>query len=221
MLKKVLKTLRKSPAAKNRPDDLTLIVGLGNPGPEYIDTRHNIGFMVVERAAERAGITIKRKSHQGLLGMGHWLGNEVFLLLPQTFMNRSGSSVASACQSLGVPPGGLIVVHDEIDLPFASLKVKVGGGHGGHNGLRSIGSVLGETEFSRLRMGVGRPPVGGDVTRHVLNRFSSGERAELDNFLDLAVDALELMVSRGPGDAMNKYNVRNSPTTEQAGQTKG
>lgn len=217
MLKKVLKKLKKSPAEKNRPDDLMLIVGLGNPGPEYADTRHNIGFMVVERAAERAGVTIKRKAHQGLLGMGHWAGQEVFFLLPQTFMNRSGASVASACQSLGLSPGALIVVHDEIDLPFASLKIKVGGGHGGHNGLRSIGSVWGETGYTRLRMGVGRPPAGGDVTRHVLSRFATQERAELDDFLDRAVDALEMLVSRGAEDAMNRFNTRSSQTTNNAG----
>ena len=214
MLKQALKKLRKSPPAKNRPDNLKLIVGLGNPGPEYADTRHNIGCMVVQRVAERAGITIKRKTYQGLSGVGRWAGKEVFLLLPQTFMNRSGASVASACHSLGAMPGDLIVVHDEIDLPFASLRIKVGGGHGGHNGLRSIDSVLGETDYTRLRMGVGRPPTGGDVSRHVLSRFAAGERAELDDFLDTAVDALELLVSRGPQDAMNKYNTRNLQTRE-------
>jgi PTH1 family peptidyl-tRNA hydrolase len=192
---------------------LKLIVGLGNPGPEYAETRHNIGFMVVVRAAEKAGITIKRKAHQGLLGVGRWAGEEVSMLLPQTYMNRSGVSVGSACQSLGVSPGDLIVVHDEIDLLYLCLRIKVGGGHGGHNGLRSIAGVLGEAGYTRLRMGVGRPPAGGDVSRYVLNRFASAERVELAGYIDTAAEALELLITRGPQEAMNRYNTRNLPTT--------
>ncbi len=191
---------------------MKLIVGLGNPGPEYAETRHNIGFMVAARAADRAGIRLKRKAHQGLIGVGHWAGEEVSLLLPQTYMNRSGASVSSACHALGVPPGDLIVVHDEIDLPYLSLRIKLGGGHGGHNGLRSICSVLGEAGFIRLRMGVGRPPAGGDVTMHVLNRFSSAERLELDRYLDTAVEALQELITGGPQTAMNIFNQRESLT---------
>ncbi len=213
LLKRAMQRLPK----KSRYTGLKLIVGLGNPGPEYAETRHNIGFMVVTRAAERAGITIKRKAHQGLLGVGRWGGEEVTLLLPQTYMNRSGASVSSACQSLGVSPGDLIVVHDEIDLPFNSMKVKVGGGHGGHNGLRSIGGVLANTDYVRLRMGVGRPPAGGDVSRYVLNRFASTERSELAGWIDMATDALELVLTNGPQEAMNKYNTRISQATEETG----
>jgi PTH1 family peptidyl-tRNA hydrolase len=193
---------------------LKLVVGLGNPGPEYAETRHNIGFMVVARAAERAGITIKRKAYQGVLGVGRWAGQEVTLLLPQTYMNRSGSCVGAACQSLGVAPGDLIVAHDEIDLPFGFLRIKAGGGHGGHNGLRSIGSALGETGYTRLRMGIGRPPVGGDVSRYVLSRFASAERAVLPDYLETATEALELLLARGPQEAMNTFNTRSLPTTE-------
>ena len=196
----------------NRPHALKLIVGLGNPGPEYAETRHNIGFMVVAKAAERAGISIKRKAHQGLLGVGRWADEEVSMLLPQTYMNRSGASVASACQSLGVAPGDLIVVHDEIDLPYLSLRIKTGGGHGGHNGLRSICGVLGEAEFIRLRMGVGRPPAGGDVSGYVLNRFAAAERVELEGYIDTAVDALHAIIASGPQAAMNLYNKRESLT---------
>ena len=187
---------------------MKLIVGLGNPGPEYAETRHNIGFMVVAKAAEKAGISIKRKTHQGLFGVGRWAGEEVSMLLPQTYMNRSGASVGSACQSLGIAPGDLIVVHDEIDLPYLCLRIKAGGGHGGHKGLSSICSVLGETEFTRLRMGVGRPPVGGDVSRYVLNRFAAAERVELEGYLDTAVDALQEIMTSGPQKAMNFYNKR-------------
>jgi len=181
---------------------------LGNPGPEYAATRHNIGFMATACLAERNGIALKRKGHQGLYGVGRMAGIEAAILLPQTYMNRSGTSVASACQSLGVEPGDLVVVHDEIDLDFGTLRVKSGGGHGGHNGLRSITGVLGATEFNRLRMGVGRPPAGGDVSRYVLSCFSAVERAQLAEYLDKAADALNVLVQKGPQEAMNLYNNR-------------
>jgi len=188
---------------------LKLIVGLGNPGPEYAATRHNIGFMVTATLAERNGIALKRKGHQGIYGVGRVAGAEATILLPQTYMNRSGTSVVSACQSLGVEPGDLIVVHDEIDLDFGALRIKVGGGHGGHNGLRSIAGALGETEYSRLRMGVGRPPAGGDVSKYVLSSFNAAERAQLQEYVEKAADALEVLVQKGPQEAMNLYNNRN------------
>ena len=187
---------------------MKLIVGLGNPGPEYAATRHNIGFMVTATLAERNGIALKRKGHQGIYGVGRVAGTEATILLPQTYMNRSGTSVVSACQSLGVEPGDLIVVHDEIDLDFGALRIKVGGGHGGHNGLRSIAGALGETEYSRLRIGVGRPPAGGDVSRYVLSCFNAAERAQLQEYTEKAADALEVLVQKGPQGAMNLYNNR-------------
>ena len=187
---------------------MKLIAGLGNPGPEYAATRHNIGFMVVERLAEKAGIALKRRGHQGIYGTGRLAGREVTLLLPQTFMNRSGASVGSAYRSLGLQPGDLIVVHDEIDLPFGRLRIKVGGGHGGHNGLRSLCAVLGDSGFVRLRLGVGRPHPGGDVSAHVLSRFNAAERAELADFIDQAAEALERILSDGPQAAMNVYHNR-------------
>jgi len=187
---------------------LKLIVGLGNPGPEYAATRHNIGFMVTATLAERNGIALKRKGHQGIYGTGRAAGTEATILLPQTYMNRSGTSVVSACQSLGVKPGDLIVVHDEIDLDFGALRIKIGGGHGGHNGLRSIAAALGETEYNRLRLGIGRPPTGGDVSRYVLSCFNAAERAQLQEYTEKATDALELLVQKGPQEAMNLYNNR-------------
>ena len=187
---------------------MKLVAGLGNPGERYAETRHNIGCMVVQRVAARAGIAMKRPGFQAVYGVGRVAGAEAALLLPQTFMNRSGASVAPACQSLGVAPGDLIVAHDEIDLPFGTLRIKVGGGHGGHNGLRSIMDALGDGSFVRLRIGVGRPPAGGDVSAHVLSRFAAAERARLDDYLDAASDALELLLQRGAPEAMNAYNNR-------------
>jgi len=187
---------------------LQLIVGLGNPGPEYAATRHNIGFMVTACLAERNGIALKRKGHQGIYGVGRVASTEATILLPQTFMNRSRASVVSACQSLGVEPGDLVVVHDEIDLEFGSLRIKTGGGHGGHNGLRSIAEALRETDYHRLRIGVGRPPAGGDVSSYVLSCFSTSERARLKEYLAKAAEALEILVQKGPQEAMNLYNNR-------------
>lgn len=187
---------------------MKLIVGLGNPGLNYAETRHNIGFMVAAALADRAGIALKRKGYQGVYGVGRVSGSEATILLPQTYMNRSGESVAPACQSLGIAPGDLIVVHDEIDLAFGCLRIKVGGGHGGHNGLRSIGSALGESGYSRLRMGVGRPTAGGDVSSHVLSRFNTAERAQLGSCIEAAANALEDLIRYGVQAAMNRYNNR-------------
>ncbi|MGW8313735.1 MAG: aminoacyl-tRNA hydrolase [Desulfuromonadales bacterium] len=187
---------------------MKLIVGLGNPGMEYAETRHNIGFMVANRLAERAGVALKRKGFQAFYGTGRVAGEEATILLPQTYMNRSGASVAPACQSLGVAPGDLIVVHDEIDLDYGTIRVKVGGGHGGHNGLRSICGVLEDPGFVRLRAGIGRPATGGDVSSYVLSRFNAAERADLGDFIETAVSALEAVLANGPQAAMNNYNQR-------------
>ena len=186
---------------------MQLIVGLGNPGPEYAATRHNVGFMVAGLLAERSGIALKRKGYQGIYGVGRLAGAEVAILLPQTYMNRSGASVGPACQSLGVEPGDLIVVHDEIDLDYGCLRVKQGGGHGGHNGLRSLSGVL-SPEYIRLRVGIGRPPAGGDVSAYVLSRFNAAERRKLAEFIEHAADAVERILSDGCQAAMNAYNNR-------------
>jgi PTH1 family peptidyl-tRNA hydrolase len=189
---------------------LKLVVGLGNPGERYADTRHNIGFMVVSLAAVRAGVAIKRAAYQGLCGVGRLARAEATVLLPQTFMNRSGASVASACQSLGIAPGDLIVVHDEIDLPFGTVRIKAGGGHGGHNGLRSITEALGHGDFLRVRLGIGRPPAGGDVSGYVLSRFASSERQALPELLEGGASAVEAILERGCTAAMNEFNGRDS-----------
>ena len=137
---------------------MKLIAGLGNPEGRYADTRHNVGFMVARQLAGKAGIALKRQGHQGIYGAGRLAGEEATILLPQTYMNLSGASVGSACKSLGLAPGDLIVIHDDIDLSFGSLRIKSGGGHGGHNGVRSICQVLGSGDFLRVKIGVGRPP---------------------------------------------------------------
>lgn len=187
---------------------MKLIVGLGNPGSRYAETRHNIGFMVVEKLAATLGIALKKRGHQGIYGVGRSFGQELTLLLPQTFMNLSGASVGSACKSLGVLPGDLVVVHDDIDLPFGTMKIRTGGGHGGHNGIRSIREVLGTGEFVRIKMGVGRPHPGGDVAAYVLGRFAAEERKRLDIVLANSVTALETLLSQGIQQCMNQFNNR-------------
>jgi len=187
---------------------LILVAGLGNPGPRYAGTRHNAGFLAADRLAARQGVRLKPKSHQGLYGVGRMSGREIGILLPQTFMNLSGASVGSAYRSLGIAPGDLIVIHDDIDLPFGTLRFKAGGGHGGHNGLRHIIQVLGNGDFIRLRIGVGRPHPGEEAAHYVLRDFSTSERGQLDNVLDRAADAVGAFVEKGLQQAMNEFNVR-------------
>ena len=187
---------------------MKLITGLGNPGSRYAGTRHNIGFMVAERLAQEHGIALKKKGHQGIYGVGRVSGREATVLLPQTYMNLSGVSVGSACKSLGVDPGDLIVIHDDIDLPFGILKIRTGGGHGGHNGIRSIREVVGSGDFIRVKIGVGRPEAGEDVAGHVLRGFSAEERGRLDNVVDNSVRAVEVILQQGAQAAMNEFNNR-------------
>ncbi len=188
---------------------MKLIVGLGNPGERYADNRHNVGFQVVEQLAIRSGISLKKKNHQAIFGIGQVAGEEVTLLLPQTFMNLSGASVGSAYRSLGLTPGDLIVIHDDIDLDFGVMKIKLGGGHGGQNGIRHILGILGTGDFVRVKVGIGRPSVGGDVSNHVLSRFSAAERKQLDDILSGAADAVEVILDKGVLNAMSAFNNKN------------
>ncbi len=187
---------------------MKLLVGLGNPGPEYAATRHNIGVLVAQKFAEKVGLSLKRQAHQAIVGTGRAEGQEVMVLLPQTYMNRSGISVISACKAKRIDVEDLVVVHDEIDLPFGSVRIKVGGGHGGHNGLRSIAELLGSRDFIRLRVGVGRPAGSMDVAKYVLGPFSSTEKSQLDSVLENSVRALEVLLQKGAQQAMNEFNNR-------------
>jgi len=182
-----------------------LLVGLGNPGDKYAGTRHNAGFLVAERVAERHRIALKKKGYQGRYGVGRAAGAETTILLPQTFMNHSGASVNAAYRSLGVAPGDLIVIYDDLDLPLGRIRVRLEGGHGGHNGLRDIIATLGFKDFIRLKVGIGRPE-RGDVTNYVLGRFNADEQKLVPLLLDLAADAVETILADGAAAAMNKYN---------------
>jgi peptidyl-tRNA hydrolase, PTH1 family len=182
-----------------------LVVGLGNPGPEYAGNRHNVGFMVVDLLAERWQAGLRRK-FGGELGQVHVHGERVALLKPLSFMNVSGEAVVRAAQFYEVEPPAIVVVHDDIDLELGRLKVKQGGGHGGHNGLRSIFQHLSSQEFTRVRLGVGRPPPRMDAADWVLEDFSRAERKEIELAIPSAADAVETILHLGVISAMNRFN---------------
>lgn len=167
---------------------MKLLVGLGNPGKDYARHRHNVGFMALERIAERHGLGPWKKRYHGLVAEGHIGGRRVMLLMPQTFMNESGRSVGEAQRYLKIPETDIYVIHDEIDLAPGKLKVKTGGGNAGHNGLRSISAHVGN-DYARVRIGVGHPGSKDKVVGYVLHDFSKADQAWLDPMLDAIADA--------------------------------
>lgn len=179
--------------------DAWLVVGLGNPGREYADTRHNVGQMVLDELAHRASASFKRHKTMATVAEGRFgVGGPRFVLAkPNTYMNVSGGPVSQLLRFYSLQPDRLIVLQDEIDIPFDSLKLKFGGGHGGHNGVRDIMSAIGTGNFTRVRIGVGRPPGSRAAADHVLRAFTSQERAELPSLLADAADAVEQIATDG------------------------
>lgn len=188
--------------------DTYVIAGLGNPGPKYHWTRHNAGFLFLDRIAHLEGLSITRKQFGGLTAEWTRNGKRLVLLKPQTFMNLSGRSVQPALQFYKAKPEQLIVVHDEIDLPLGTARLKQGGGHGGQNGLRSIMEQLGKGDFLRLRLGIGRP-LHGEVTNYVLGTFTPPEMETFAQVLDGALELLETALDEGVPKAMSLYNNKN------------
>ena len=187
------------------PADL-LVVGLGNPGDEYAGTRHNVGAEVVELLAARHGGKLKKGKERARVTEVSLGGRRLALAIPLTYMNDSGESVRLLVRRYGVEPTDLVVVHDELDLPTAALRVKAGGGLAGHNGLRSIKNHLHTDDFLRVRIGVSKPVSKEQGANHVLARFSKRERTEIDVTLEQAGDAVELIAADGVDAAMNTYN---------------
>jgi len=184
-----------------------LVVGLGNPGPRYRDTRHNVGFRVVEELAGRHRLALDESRFEGRYGVGAVAGADVALLLPQTFMNRSGDAVSLACEALPLSvPGDLIVVYDDLDLPLARLRLRLAGGAGGHRGMQHIIGELGSRDFPRVRFGIGRPEVGRDPVEYVLAPFSPAEASGLRAGVLRAVEALECALRDGIRTAMDRFN---------------
>ncbi|MBC7305244.1 MAG: aminoacyl-tRNA hydrolase [Nocardia sp.] len=184
-----------------------LVVGLGNPGPEYERTRHNVGFLVADVLAERIGgrFAINKKSGADLL-QARLDGRQILIAKPRTYMNLSGRPVAALAKFFSVPVDQVIVVHDELDLPFGTLKLKQGGGEGGHNGLRSISQALTTKEYLRTRIGIGRPPGRQDPADYVLKAFSGPERKEVPVIVEQAADAVELLLKVGLEAAQNSLH---------------
>jgi PTH1 family peptidyl-tRNA hydrolase len=184
-----------------------VVVGLGNPGPEYAQTRHNVGFRVVELLAARAGggRFSRHRSNAEVLE-GRLAGRKVVLAKPRTFMNVSGGPVAGLVRYFSIEPADLVVVHDDLDLGFGVVRLKRGGGEGGHNGLRSISQSLGTKDYLRVRFGIGRPPGRQDPADFVLKRFSGAEAKELEFAVDLAADAAEALLSDGLEPAQNRFH---------------
>jgi PTH1 family peptidyl-tRNA hydrolase len=185
-----------------------LVVGLGNPGAEYAGTRHNAGADVVELLAKRHGERLKRGKERALVAEVRIDGRRVALAFPQTYMNDSGLAVAPLVRRFGIADEleRLVVVHDELDLPVGRMKVKVGGGLAGHNGLKSIKAHLHTDGFTRIRIGIGKPPGRAQGADHVLKAPSKTERAELAVVIEEAADAVELILREGTAAAMNRYN---------------
>jgi len=183
------------------------VVGLGNPGPEYAETRHNVGVRVVELLAARAGggRFSKHKSNADVLE-GRLAGRRAVLAVPRTYMNVSGGPVAGLLRYYGVEATDLVVVHDDLDLGFGVVRLKQGGGEGGHNGLRSISASIGTKDYLRVRFGIGRPPGRQDPADFVLKRFSGAERKELEFAVDLAADAAEALLRDGLEPTQNRFH---------------
>ncbi len=197
-----------------------LIVGLGNPGNLYRTTRHNAGFLVLDFVASRQDILWKVQKHNGSVGKGLLGGEEAILVKPLSFMNRSGMVVGPLVREYGVLPEKLIVVHDDMDLPFDRLKIKLGGGAGGHKGVGSIADCLGSNGFLRVKMGIGRPEPWQRPEEYVLDPFSVEQAEMLPTFLELGAEAVESIVEQGIGRAMNRFNSRRSDEGKEPDQEK-
>ncbi len=186
-----------------------MIVGLGNPGREYRETRHNIGFMVIDAFASKHEIKLTKVQNKAIVGIGRAVDKKVILVKPQTYMNLSGQAVAALVRFYKVPLENLIVAHDDVDLPFDTIRMRPGGGSAGQKGVNSIIERLGSQEFPRLRMGVGRPPGQMDAAAYVLQTFQKDERDLLPEFLDRAVEALDCFLGNDLDTAMNRFNPNN------------
>ncbi len=183
-----------------------LIIGLGNPGAEYRQNRHNIGFMVIDQLAQVLSIPLQRVKFKAITGTGKFKGRRVILAKPQTYMNASGESVGALSRYFKVPLNQLMVVHDDLDIPFGSLRIRPMGGTSGQKGMKSIVEKLGSQDFPRMRIGIGRPPGRMDPADYVLQNFKNDELATRDEVLDSATAAIKLFILEGLDKAMNTFN---------------
>lgn len=185
---------------------MKVVVGLGNPGRKYARTRHNLGYLVVDRVASENQVAVTNKKYDSLIGEWQTGGEKVLLVKPQTYMNRSGAAVNQLFRYLPIAARDLVVIHDDLDLPFGQIRIRPRGGAGGHRGVLSILESLGEEGFFRLRLGIGRPPPGVEPTDYVLEPFSAAERTQLEVVVARAADAVKSLLEEGSQRAMEKFN---------------
>jgi PTH1 family peptidyl-tRNA hydrolase len=183
-----------------------LIIGLGNPGKEYRLTRHNVGFLVVDRVAREQGIQFNKRRGGARIGEGRVGREKVILAKPLTYMNKSGVAVKKLVKALGIPLDHLVVVHDDLDLACGRMKIKETGGHGGHKGVQSIIEQLGSTDFLRVKVGIGKPESPEQGADYVLSRFSRDESSLVKKSVEQAAEAIEAIIASGKDQAMNRYN---------------
>lgn len=193
-----------------------VVAGLGNPGPGYKNTRHNVGFMVADALARRWSVSFDREKFESLYAQAQCGSAKVALLKPQTFMNRSGQALAEAARNQCDGPEAVLVLVDDSELPFGRLRLRARGSAGGHNGLRSIIELLGSQEFPRLRIGIGRSDAGEGLKQHVLGAFSPEERSALPGIIDAAAEAVQQCVTMGVEKTMNRVNAA-PPAQEETG----
>lgn len=185
---------------------MKMIVGLGNPGNEYADTRHNVGWMLLDALAGHLGITEWRSREKGMVAEGRIGSEKVLLVKPLTYMNNSGECVGPLMRWYKLAPEDVMVAHDDMDIPIGTIRIRKKGSAGGHNGIKSLLQHIGAEEFGRIRIGIGRPPAGWTVINHVLAKFTAEERAEIGHAIDYLIPAVECMVLEGADMAMNKFN---------------
>lgn len=185
---------------------MKLVVGLGNPGKRYERTRHNVGFLIIDQFTSRNGIKVKSRRCNALVGEWSTHGEAIVFAKPQTYMNHSGASVRALLRSYHATPADVVVIYDDLDLPFGRIRVRPKGSAGGHRGVASIMESLAGAPFCRIRIGVGRPPAGMDPADYVLEPFSSQESGELDGVYSRAVEALMCLLEEGPERAMAQFN---------------
>jgi len=187
---------------------LHVVAGLGNPGDKYSGTRHNVGFFVVDALSSEYSIPLDRRKFDALYGRGSVKGEEVILIKPQSYMNRSGVPICRFMDYFEISHRNMLVIHDDIDLVYGRIKIKAKGGHGGHNGVRSIIDTLGDDNFTRLRVGIGRSENESNVTGHVLGRFRSDEKKQLEQIVARSREAAVTILCEGTKEGMNRFNER-------------
>ena len=185
---------------------MKVIVGLGNPGDRYRNTRHNVGFHCIDLLARRWGIDVKERRAKAVLGRGRFQEREVVLAKPRTFMNRSGEAINYLVARFGVKPADIVVIYDEMDLPVGRIRIRPGGSPAGHNGIRSIIGELHTQNFPRVRVGIGQPDMKGGQVSHVLNRFADEEASEIADAIQQVADAMECLLEENITVAMNRFN---------------